>query len=303
MRKRALVVLSALTLVACSSNSDAPLAPVRADAPLFNRGGIQPNLISVSPSNVAVSVGGTAQLTATVTNKHGDIQPDRPVTFESSNPAVATVSATGAVTGVATGTATITVSTGGSKPIVASATVTVGVEAPVVTIHSPLEGEIVGPHSFLLFTVQGIDVVLTCEIDGDGLCILGDGEVELILSDGPHEVRITAQNEGGRGQASVFFQVDARGPEWRSHFVPPSPVDPALDTRIWFEAFDQLTTSVAFRCRLDGAVVACANTSATRGEFRLSGLPDGEHEFTVVAIDRFNNASPPLTLRFQVASP
>jgi uncharacterized protein YjdB len=63
--------------------------------------------VTVTPSPDSVAIGQTVQLTATVKDTNGLIVTDRPVTWTSSNTAVATVSPTGLVKGVALGTVTI----------------------------------------------------------------------------------------------------------------------------------------------------------------------------------------------------
>ena len=63
--------------------------------------------VTVTPAPASVAVGLTVQLTATVKDANGLIVTDRPVTWTSANPAVATVSSTGLVTGVTVGTVTI----------------------------------------------------------------------------------------------------------------------------------------------------------------------------------------------------
>ena len=71
------------------------------------------NGVSLNKSETTLTVGGTAQLTATVTPTNATNQN---VTWESSNPSVATVDESGKVTAVAPGEATITVTTeDGSK--------------------------------------------------------------------------------------------------------------------------------------------------------------------------------------------
>ena len=84
--------------------------------------------ISLDPTSASVVVGGTVNLTATVTPANAD---DKTVSWTSSNNSVATVDANGVVTGVATGTATITATAGGKS---ATATVTV---ANGVTVNIP----------------------------------------------------------------------------------------------------------------------------------------------------------------------
>jgi len=78
--------------------------------------------VSMSPTTASISAGLTQQLTATVAPSNATNQN---VTWQSSNTAVATVSATGLVTAVAVGTATITVTTAdGSKTATSAITVT-----------------------------------------------------------------------------------------------------------------------------------------------------------------------------------
>lgn len=64
--------------------------------------------VTLTPSAVTISVGGTGLLTAEIAPADADIQG---VTYASSNASIASVSSTGEVTGVAAGTATITVTT------------------------------------------------------------------------------------------------------------------------------------------------------------------------------------------------
>src|SRR5439155_26054686 len=63
--------------------------------------------VTVSPATAAVTVGGTAQLSATLRDAGGNVLTGRVVTWSSSNAPMATVSTVGLVTGVAAGSATI----------------------------------------------------------------------------------------------------------------------------------------------------------------------------------------------------
>jgi alpha-tubulin suppressor-like RCC1 family protein len=64
--------------------------------------------IDVSPPLATLGPGQTAQLAATATDAHGEPVADRPVTWSSSDPSVATVDASGLVTAVALGSVVIT---------------------------------------------------------------------------------------------------------------------------------------------------------------------------------------------------
>jgi len=85
--------------------------------------------VAVSPTSQSVVVGGTQQLTATLTDANSNVLTGRVVTWSSSNPAVATVSSTGLVSGVAVGgpvtiTATSETKTGTSSITVIPSTST-----------------------------------------------------------------------------------------------------------------------------------------------------------------------------------
>lgn len=64
--------------------------------------------VAITPATDSLSAGGQAQLTATVRDAHGAVISGRAVTWQSSNPSVASVSASGQVTALALGVATIT---------------------------------------------------------------------------------------------------------------------------------------------------------------------------------------------------
>ena len=87
--------------------------------------------VAMSPTAASVSVGSTAQLTATPLDAGGNPLTDRVVTWASNNTAVATVSASGLVTGVAAGSATITATSEGKT---ATAAITVTVLVPVASV-------------------------------------------------------------------------------------------------------------------------------------------------------------------------
>lgn len=101
--------------------------------------------LSVAPAAPTVIVGDAVQLTATPTDSSGHTLTGRLVTWESSDPSIATVSASGLVQSVAVGGATITATCEGKS---ASATLTVAA-APVagtfVTFPDPRLDFLMGP--------------------------------------------------------------------------------------------------------------------------------------------------------------
>lgn len=131
-----LFVVGTLLTTACTADqpleaSSSPNAPSTAVMPLSMSRGVGPEVaIAVTPGNPAVVVGGSIQLTATVTKSNGKEQPDRSLRWSSSKPAVATVDSVGVVQAVSVGTATISAATGGRNADTGSATVTV---VPVAT--------------------------------------------------------------------------------------------------------------------------------------------------------------------------
>lgn len=88
--------------------------------------------VAVSPVSATLNVGATRTLTATVSPSNAT---NKNVSWSSSNPAVATVSASGIVTGVAAGSASITVTTqDGAKTALSAITVT-SVSAPTPLVR------------------------------------------------------------------------------------------------------------------------------------------------------------------------
>ena len=97
-----------------------------------------PNAVVVTPAQVLVQQGATAQVTAQVLDDLGRVVPNSTVTFSSSDNTIATVSSTGLVSGVSAGKATIT-ATSGSLSGTAQVTVTpIPVSRVVVTPASPV---------------------------------------------------------------------------------------------------------------------------------------------------------------------
>src|SRR6185503_1307827 len=98
--------------------------------------------VAVSPSASILQIGGTVQLTATTKDSAGNVLTGRVVTWASSAPAVATVSASGLVTAVAAGSATLTATSEGKN---GTATVTVNpVPVASVTVSPAASNLVVG---------------------------------------------------------------------------------------------------------------------------------------------------------------
>jgi uncharacterized protein YjdB len=87
--------------------------------------------VTMSPSSVSIEVGATAQITATPRDAQGNPLAGRVVTWSSSNPSIASVSASGLITGVTVGNTTVTATSEGISGTV-SVTVT---PKPVVSVN------------------------------------------------------------------------------------------------------------------------------------------------------------------------
>lgn len=87
--------------------------------------------ITVSPNPVNVPVGGTAQLVVTLKASDGTVITGRPISYQSQNTAVATVSVSGLVSGVASGATSAVVTAGTSGNVLTSTVpITVGTVTP-----------------------------------------------------------------------------------------------------------------------------------------------------------------------------
>jgi uncharacterized protein YjdB len=91
-------------------------------------------LMRLSPPSLELEPGQSAPITATAVDANGATVPGQTVSWGSSQPAVATVTAAGVVTAVADGTAAITASVGSA---IASATVTVRSRVASITVTPP----------------------------------------------------------------------------------------------------------------------------------------------------------------------
>jgi alpha-tubulin suppressor-like RCC1 family protein len=111
-------VLTVLYVASCGGGGDETTGP----------SGSSVASVTVSPGELTVLAGSYQQLTATAKDAAGNAISGRPIAWTTSDPAIATISAGGAVTGVSDGSTTITASVEGK-----SGTATVSVIAEIFT--------------------------------------------------------------------------------------------------------------------------------------------------------------------------
>jgi len=164
--------------------------------------------VTMSPTSASVSVGSTAQLTATPLDVNGNPLTDRVVTWASNNTAVATVSASGLVTAVAVGSASIAATSGGKS---ASAAITVAV--PVASVG-------VSPASATV-SVGGTQQLTATPLDANGNPLTGRtvtwstgaATVATVSPNGlvtgvaAGSATITATSEGKTGSSTITVPV------------------------------------------------------------------------------------------------
>ena len=166
--------------------------------------------VQVAPASASIGVGQTVQLAATPKDSAGSALTGRAVTWTSSGPTVASVSASGLVTGGAVGTATITAMSEGRT---GSATVTVTL-VPVATV-------VVSPAPATLPVGGTVQLTVTLK-DASGTTLTGrtvawtsstttvatvspSGLVSDVASGGT--TTITATSEGKSGTSVVTVQA------------------------------------------------------------------------------------------------
>jgi len=159
--------------------------------------------VTVTPDPVAVAVGHTAQLTATLVDRDGNVLTDREVEWGTNDASVA-VATDGLVTGVAVGSAQISAASEGQIGTATVNVVTVTVTSVTVT-----------PQSASIQVGQMVQLTATVQ-DGDGNVLTdravmwstSDSSVATVSSFGlvtgsaAGSVTITATSEGQSGSAA-----------------------------------------------------------------------------------------------------
>jgi uncharacterized protein YjdB len=165
--------------------------------------------VSVSPATVALTTGGTQQITATPRDAQGNALAGRAVTFQSADANIAAVSQAGLITAVAPGNTTVTATSEGkvgtvtvtvTAPAVGSVTVTPASATVNVAATTPLTATVRDVNSAL---IQGMTV--SWSSDQPSTASVSQGGVVTGLV--PGTANIIASAGGKTGAAVITVQL------------------------------------------------------------------------------------------------
>lgn len=167
--------------------------------------------VNVTPSSLSVYAGRATQLTATTHDAAGNLLTGRTVTWSSSAPSVASVSANGLVTALAVGSATITATSEGQS---ATASVTVAV-VPVATVTVSPATSSLAVGDTVRFTATTKDSAgnvltgrsVTWSSNAPAVATVSASGVVTAIAAG--SATVTAASEGKSGSASITVTVPA----------------------------------------------------------------------------------------------
>ena len=225
--------------------------------------------VIVSPGQVTIFAGQTVQLSAIVTDDRGQVLTGHPVTFSSSNPQVATVSATGVVTGVAPGVTTITaISEGGTG----TATVTISPEPVVAVDVTPSPATVmVGNAIQLSATPKNVNgqplTGRTVTWSSGAPALASVSSVGVVMGLAPGNAIIIATVDGKQGSA----QVTVRQVPVASVTVAP----PSASTQVGQSVSLTATTLDANGNLLTGRIVGWSSSDSTVAAVTSSGVVTG----------------------------
>lgn len=194
--RHVIVVVAAVTAAgllaigSCTDSSSSVPAVTPPESPVFARGGTTGvQRVTVAPSTSTRDVGQTVQLTATATDKKGNVLSGISFVWSSSAPSIATVNSSGLVTAVGAGTATISAN-GDGKTGTAS-----------VTVNAP-------PPPPGTQTIVAAGDIAQCSSNND--------EATALLVDNiPGTVAVLGDNAYESGSATEY--TNCYGPSWGRH--------------------------------------------------------------------------------------
>lgn len=165
--------------------------------------------IAVTPTSASLLPGGTTALSAVTTDAAGNVLTGRMVTWASSAPSIATVSASGVVTAITAGSATITATSEG-KSAAASVTVTLASVA-TVTVDPASASLVVGSATTIAATAKDANGniltgrAITWTSNTPGVATVDANGVVTAIAAG--SATITATSEGKSAIASITVSL------------------------------------------------------------------------------------------------
>jgi hypothetical protein len=187
---------------------------------IFGVAGVPVTGLTVEPESPSLLQGGTFQLVATITAIDGALLPDRPVIWESLNPAVASVSASGLVTAEGVGTAEI-VATSEEQ----SDTITVTVSAV------PAASVLIVPDAVGM--TPGRTVLLSVEVrDASGTLLVGRQVTWESQAEAVATVDVSGRVSGvGVGTATITASVEGLTDQASANVLDPGllALEPVVD--------------------------------------------------------------------------
>jgi hypothetical protein len=268
--------------------------------------------VVIDPPGAGLRVGGTQQLTATPRTSSGIPIPNRPVTWKSDDPDVATVSDNGLVTAVANGSAAITATVDqvtGMAPVTVTARPVAVVEVEPTSISLQI-----GQTRQLTTSLRAQDGSAlsgrTVTFSSDAATVATVSSTGLVTGTGPGQTVVRVRSEGKEARATV--SVSARPAARLSFSTQPQSgtVDRTMNT-IRVAVQDELGNTVAAAthevtlrfadnpsgARLEGTTsVRAANGIATFSDLRIDRPGSG---YTLLATA--SGLSPALSNPFSMA--
>ena len=191
--------------------------------------------VTVTPVNVSIAIGATASFSATLHNSAGAVLTGPTVTWISSGPGMATVSAAGVASGLAPGTTTISATSGG---ITGSATLTVSAAILQAVILSPASAAL-ATGATRQFSVSGqwsngATTAPAVTYSATGGTISGGGLYTAGGTPGTH--RVIAVQQGGTLADTAVVTVTAVGGGAGVTLFSEGFEDANISGRGWFDA-------------------------------------------------------------------
>lgn len=237
--------------------------------------------VEVSPANATVDIGSTTQLSVSMRDAAGNALTGRAVTWTSSNPSVAWVSASGLVHGVANGTVTVTATSEGKS---GTATVTVGGGGYLTgrVVHAETRAAISGATVTFVYGTSPDDLStrsVTTAADGS---YTSPGLVPgtyTIAASAPGYVGVTLYGAVVRNEQTTTLETIP--------LVPSSPYPGAVSGSIRDARHNGAIPGATVELRsgmnaTDGPLVA-TTTSDSHGNYRFTGLPAGTYSIMAKA--------------------